>query len=93
MVGINGEVGGMIENGAEISWGASLEDGGLNMQTTDKAATTEVFVSTCFKQKPLGQRLGLRGLAYPHKLDEKTRSYRIPLFIDEGEGNLVPQGG
>lgn len=49
MVGVNGEVGRMIQNGPQIGGSASLEDRSLNMQATDEAATTEVVVSTGFE--------------------------------------------
>jgi len=35
----------------------------------------------------------LWGLAYPYELENKTGGDRIPLFADEREIDLVPEGG
>ena len=82
----------MIQNCSQVSWGASLEHGGLNVQATNKATTAEVLLSAGFEQEPLGQRLGLWGLAHPYELEDETRCNRIPLFVDERKVDLVPQG-
>jgi hypothetical protein len=35
----------------------------------------------------------LWGFAYPYKLEDKAAGDRVPLLVDEGEVDLVPQGG
>ena len=35
----------------------------------------------------------MRGFAYPYKLEDKAAGDRVPLLVDEGEVDLVPQGG
>lgn len=73
----------MIQNGPQISWSASLEHGGLDVQATDKATTVEMILSTGFEKEALGQRLGLWSLANPDELEDETRGNCVPLFVDK----------
>lgn len=91
VVGVNGEVGGMVQNCSQVSRGAPVEHGCLNVQTTDETTAAKTLVSAGFEQESLGQRLCLRCLAYPHKLEDETGGDCIPLFADEREVDLVAQ--
>jgi len=73
----------MIQNGSQVCRGASLKDGCLDVQATDKTTAAEMVVAAGFEEESLGQRLGLRCLAYPYELEDKTGSDHIPLFVDE----------
>ena len=83
VVGVNGEVGRMVQNGPQISWSASLEHGCLDVQAANETTTAEMLLSTGFEQEPLGQRLCLWGLADPHELEDETGGDCIPLLVDE----------
>jgi hypothetical protein len=93
VVGVNGEVRGMVQNGPEIGGSASFEDGCLDVQATNEAAAAKMVISTGFEEEPLSQRLGLWGLADPDELEDETGGDGVPLLVDEREVNLVPQGG
>ena len=92
MIRVDGEVGGVIQNSSQVDRGASLEHGCLNVQATDETAAAERLVPAGFEQESLSQRLGLGCLADPNELEDKTGCDRIPLFADEREIDLVPQG-